>query len=382
MMMYRYGKGHTYCLRRRALRCGTEINHAYQAPSPLLYSTSRAMAKGQPNLSSMSDDELLDMRICDLKLSIEDTSLEGRIDQLNGELAERGLRFRPHYWLSDEWFSPDGIPGIAIPFYMAHPRLIRLERKQLLEVEGGTKQWCMKILRHEAGHAFDTAFQIRRKARYRELFGKASEPYPEFYRPNPQTRDFVLHLDMWYAQAHPLEDFAETFAVWLPPKSRWKTRYRNWPALKKLKYVDEVMRGLNGKPAAIQSKKRVDSLSQIRRTLRTHYQRKREYYGMNIPNVYDKDLRKLFSCERTHRRNPTAGALLSRWRGEIRRVVANWTGASSYMIDQVLQEMIERCRELDLRLGTPPEVCKRDAMILVALRTSNYLNSGNRRVMM
>ncbi|MCD0463134.1 putative zinc-binding metallopeptidase [Roseiconus lacunae] len=330
----------------------------------------------------MSDDELLDMRICDLKLSIRDTPLEARVDQLNGELSERGLRFRPHFWLSDDWFSPDGIPGIAIPFYLAHPRLCRLERKQLLEVEGGTKQWCMKILRHEAGHAIDTAFQIRRKSRYRQLFGKPSDPYPEFYKPNPQTRDYVLHLDMWYAQAHPLEDFAETFAVWLPTKSRWKARYRNWPALKKLEYVDKFMSGIVGKPPVVQSKRTIDPVSQIRRTLRTHYRRKREYYEMDYPNVYDKDLRKLFSCDRAHRRNPTAAALLSRWRGEIRRVVADWTGAYSYMVDQVLQEMIERCRELELRLGTSAEVCKRDAMILVALRTSNYLNSGHRRVMM
>jgi hypothetical protein len=330
----------------------------------------------------MSDEELLDMRICDLKLTIRDTSLEARIDQLHGELSDRGLNFRPHFWLSDDWFSPDGIPGVAIPFYLSHPRLISLERKQLLEVEGGTKQWCLKILRHEAGHAIDTAFQLRRKARYRELFGKASQPYPEFYRPNPQTRDYVLHLEMWYAQAHPLEDFAETFAVWLPPKSRWKTRYREWPAMKKLQYVDELMKQLRGRQPTVQSRRQIEPVSQIRKTLRSHYRRKREHYGTDYPSVFDKDLRKLFPGDCHDRRNPTAAAQLSRWRGEIRRVVADWTGAYSYTIDQVLQEMIERCRELKLRLGTTPETCKRDAMILVALRTSNYLNSGHRRVMM
>lgn len=340
------------------------------------------MGKGTPDLSSMTDDELLDTRICDLKLSLRETPLESRIDQLNQELGERNLRFRPHYWLSDDWYSPEGIPGIAIPFYLAHPRLVRLERKQLLEVEGGTKEWCMKILRHEAGHAIDTAFRIRRRSRYRELFGRASQPYPEFYRPNPQTRDYVLHLEMWYAQAHPVEDFAETFAVWLPPKSRWKARYRGWPAMQKLEFVDQFMNSVSGKSPLVASRRQTEPLSQIRRTLRTHYRRKREYYGMSFPNVFDKDLRKLFSSDRAHRRNPTAAALLSRWRGEIRRVVAHWTGAYTYMVDQVIQEMIERCRELDLRLGTTQEVCKRDAMILVALRTSNYLNAGNRRVMM
>ena len=139
----------------------------------------------------MTDEQLLDMRMCDLKLSIRETPLERRIDQLNEELASRGLRFAPHYWLSEDWFSPDGIPGIAIPFYLAHPRLMRLERKQLLEVEGGTHEWCMKILRHEAGHAIDTAFRLRRKASYRKVFGKPSSPYPEYYQPKPSSRDYV-----------------------------------------------------------------------------------------------------------------------------------------------------------------------------------------------
>lgn len=330
----------------------------------------------------MTDEELLQLRFCDLNLSIEESPLQARIEQLYRELEERGIPFRPHFWLSDEWFSPDGVPGVAIPFYLAHPRLMRLERKQLLEVEGGTKLSCMKILRHETGHAIDTAYSLRRKKGYRELFGRFSKPYPQFYKPDPQTRDFVLHLEMWYAQAHPLEDFAETFAVWLPPKSRWRTRYQDWPALKKLQYVDQTMSQVAQQRPSVRSRRQVEKLSQIRRRLGTHYTRRRDHYGMNYPNVFDKDLGKLFSCERHHRRNPTAAASLSRWRGEIRRVVAHWTGAYSYTIDQVLQEMIERCRELNLHLGSPAETCKRDAMILVALRTSSYLNAGNRRVMM
>ena len=120
----------------------------------------------------------------------------------------------------------------------------------------------------------------------------------------------------------------------------------------------------------------------LRKTLRTHYQRKREHYGLNHPNIYDNDLRKLFCCDGTFRSSPTAAAFLSRSRGEIRRAVAKWTGEYSYTIDQVLQEMIERCRELKLRLNSSPEECKRDAMILVAIRTTNYLNSGQRRVVL
>ncbi|QDT07136.1 hypothetical protein K227x_55610 [Rubripirellula lacrimiformis] len=333
-----------------------------------------------PDLNSKSDDELLDMRMCDLNLSIVGTPLEKRIQQLNEELVARGLNFRPHCWLSEEWFSPDDIPGIAIPFYLAHPRLMRLERKQLLEVEGGTHQWCMKILRHEAGHAIDTAYRLRRKALYRQLFGKASEPYPEYYNPTPSSKDHVLHLEMWYAQAHPLEDFAETFAVWLRPGSRWRVRYRDWPAIEKLHAVDDFMKSIRGKKSPVSSRATVEPISRCRKTLRTHYERKREHYGVDYPSIYDNDLRKLFPTTPADKRNVTAAAFLTRIRSELRISVARWTGEYTYTIDQVIQEMIERCRELKLRVGGSADETKRNAMILVAVRTTNFLHEGRHRV--
>lgn len=337
------------------------------------------MARSNPELDSLTDDELLDMRLCDLKLQIKGTPLEQKLEQLNEELLSRGIRFQPHYWLSDDWYSPDDIPGIAIPFYLAHPRLARLERKQLLEVEGGTHQWCMKILRHEAGHAIDTAYGLHQQKHYRRVFGDPQAPYPDHYQPKPSSRNFVLHLEMWYAQAHPVEDFAETFAVWLRPGSRWKTRYQNWPAIKKLKAVDEMMESIHDKKPVQTSRKKIDSLSGIRRTLRTHYERKRLHYGLDYPSIYDNDLRKLFSNDQAHKRNPTAAAFLNKIRGELRRSVARWTGEYSYTIDQVVQEMIERCRRLQLRLGDHPEETKRDAIILVAVRTTSFLHEGRHR---
>ncbi|MCH5378222.1 MAG: putative zinc-binding metallopeptidase, partial [Planctomycetes bacterium] len=236
------------------------------------------MASRKQDLDALTDDQLLDMRMCDLKLTIRDTPLEGRINQLNEELAARGIRFAPHFWLSDDWYSPDGIPGIAIPFYLAHPRLMRLERKQLLEVEGGTHQWCMKILRHEAGHAIDTAYRLRRKASYRKVFGKPSEPYPEYYHPKTSSRDFVLHLEMWYAQAHPLEDFAETFAVWMNPHSDWNVRYAGYPVMRKLAYVDRLMKQCRDAKSEVPMTTRFFNIKRMRKKLRTHYTEKRRLY--------------------------------------------------------------------------------------------------------
>ena len=182
----------------------------------------------------LSDEQLLDVRFCDLKLRLEDTPLAARIERLYCELERKRIRFRPHFWLAEEWFSPDGVPGVAIPFYLAHPRLAKLEQQQMFDVEGGTDRGCMRLLRHEAGHAIDTAFRLHRRKIWRQYFGHYKRRYPKYYTPRPQSRRYVLHLDWWYAQSHPTEDFAETFAVWLKPGSKWRKEYVGWPALKKI----------------------------------------------------------------------------------------------------------------------------------------------------
>src|SRR5207253_1605934 len=201
------------------------------------------------------------------------TGVEARIAQLNAELDARGLAFRPHYWLSDEWFTPDGVPGIAIPFYLAHPRLAKLEKAEMLEVEGGDPESCMRILRHEAGHAIDNAYRLQRRPTRRRLFGDPNTEYPGYYTPKPYSKSYVQHLDHWYAQSHPDEDFAETFAVWLDPQSEWQTRYSGWPALRKLQYMDRTMRSVAGTRPRVRTKRHVDRIGKIRRTLGEHYRK-------------------------------------------------------------------------------------------------------------
>jgi len=215
----------------------------------------------EPAWTRLDDEALLDMRLCDLRLSLVRSGLDQAVLRLYEELRLKGIRFRPHVWLSEEWFSPDGIPGIAMPFYLAHPRLQRLERRFMREVEGGNDKWLMRILRHETGHAIDTAFGLRRRKTWRDTFGKASRRYPSRYFPRPASRRFVLHLGHWYAQSHPTEDFAETFAVWLPRNSRWRSQYAGWPALRKLEYVDATMRNLQGKRAVCLNRDVIEPLS-------------------------------------------------------------------------------------------------------------------------
>lgn len=336
-------------------------------------------SSNRPAWVDLKDEELLKLRLCDLGLRLEGTELAKRVERLYEELQMRNLDFRPHCWLSEEWFSPDGIPGIAIPFYLAHPRLMRLEKRQMLEVEGGTEEWCMRILRHEAGHAIDNAFGLHRRRQWRENFGKYTQPYPETYQAKPYSKSFVLHLDPWYAQSHPAEDFAETFAVWLKPRSRWRSRYEGWPARKKLEYVDGLMTEIAGCKPQVRSRRRVDQVRKIKKTLGDHYAEKRARYQVGLPNLYDAELRRLFSDAAEHRRKPSAAAFLRRIRPELRRVIARWTGQYQYVIDQILAEMIERSRQLNLRVNRSERQVKQDALCMVTAQTMNYLQGGHHR---
>ena len=334
------------------------------------------------NWSELPDEELLGLRLSDLPLRIEGSVLESRIQQLNAELEARELRFPIHFYISNEWLTVDGSVSLAVPFYLTHPRLERLEQAQMLEVEGGDHDWCMRILRHEAGHVIDNAYRLALRRRRRALFGPSSLPYPEYYDPRPYSKSFVLHIDPWYAQSHPDEDFAETFAVWLTPESNWRERYAGWPALGKLVYMESLMSELRGKEPLVTSVSAADPLPQLRHTLAHHYRTKRRHQGIDHPDFYDRDLRRLFSDAPEFDGNLTAAQFLSKIRRPVRQMVASCTGIYQYTIDRVLEAMIARSRELRLRLAVPEEQARIEFTVLLTVQTMNYLHSGRHRVAM
>ena len=335
-----------------------------------------------PDWPELGDEQLLSLRLSDLPLKVEGSLLEGRLGRLRAELEARGLRVPIHFYVSNEWFTPDGTTSLAVPFYLTHPRLERLEKSQMLEVEGADTEWCMRILRHEAGHVIDNAFKLRLRRKRRALFGPSSLPYPEFYDPRPYSKGYVLHLDPWYAQAHPDEDFAETFAVWLAPDSDWRARYEGWPALAKLEYMDSLMSELRGEDPRVVDPTEVDPLSRLRHSLRHHYRQKRRHFGIDHPNFYDRDLRRLFSDAPEFADRITAAQFITKIRRPVRRVVSSWTGIYQYTVDRVLEDMIERCRELKLRLAVPEEQARHEFTVLLTVQTMNYLHSGRHRVAM
>lgn len=335
-------------------------------------------------------EELLDVRIADLGVTLEGSAMAPRLEALHAEFARRGFRFRPYAWLSTDWFAPDDTSGFAIPFYLAHPRLVRLERNQMLEVEGGTTEQCMKLMRHEAAHSLDNAYGLRRRKDWRQVFGAASTPYRSSYTPDPTSRQYVLHLDYWYSQSHPLEDFAETFAVWLKPGSRWRTRYQGWPALEKLEYVDRLMKEIADTPPSLKTRRKEEPLSRVRTTLRKYYEQKKQHYQDEGTPVFDGQLCRLFpDADSAPEGAPKLTAFLRQNRDHLVRRVATGTGQHRYLVDHVVREMIIRAKLRDLRVpaaspkGEAPhadtEGALIDTAILLTSLTSQFLYGGHNR---
>lgn len=327
---------------------------------------------------ALKDDELLQQRICDLGVRIPGSELEPCVARLYEELAARGLDFRPTCYLGDEWFSPEGSPAIAIPFYLAHPRLKTLELHQMLEVEGGTPEWCQQLLRHESGHAIDHAYGFSARDDWRAVFGNPEAEYaPETYQPRPYSKSFVRNLPNWYAQAHPDEDFAETFAVWLSyTQEQWREQYRGWKALEKLEFVQCLMEEARNTPPQVKRARRIYEASRMRKTLARYFTERRKLYAEDFPDFYDADLRAIFGNGDPH--EESAAKVMRRNRTMLVASIVRWTGQHKYTVDMLVRKLIDRCQQLKLTVPSPADrsrVSFELAAYLAAMVT-NHLHTG------
>src|SRR5678815_1440528 len=246
----------------------------------------RELVHASPNDWERERRSLLDQRISELGLSVRGSLVEKYVDRLYAELDAKGLRFHPPVYLSDQWGCPDGTPLIGVPFYLADPRLERIEDDFAEGIE--SDQESMRFLRHEAGHAFNYAYRLYDRADWRMTFGPYSRPYRERYQADPFSHDFVRHILGWYAQKHPDEDFAETFAVWLTPDSQWRDAYSEWPALRKLEYVDRVMKRVGPRlPPPVEPTDDDLPVSAMKYTVEQHYRDSEDTIPIRDKRVFD-----------------------------------------------------------------------------------------------
>jgi hypothetical protein len=330
-------------------------------------------AKPVPDLAVIPEEELLNLRLSELPVRIEGTWLEARVAQLYQELKARNILFEPRCYLADEWLTPEGEPVIGIPFYLAHPRLIELQKKMMLEAEGDTNDWCMKLLRHEAGHALTYAYGLNRRRSWQRVFGHSSEAYEETYRFRPYSKSFVRHLDYYYAQYHPDEDFVETFAVWLTPGLDWRSKYAGWKALDKLLFVDKLMASIAGKPPLRATGRQLWKITSIRSTLKRYYQKRRAAEAEDFPDFHDDNLRRMFreGNAKGETRRPVA-KLLQSHRKPLLTAVSSWTGERRFMVNEVYKAVLQRCRALRLVTEDPETVAVLQLATYLTTLMMNY----------
>jgi len=292
-------------------------------------------------------ERLLRSRISDLDLKIEGSQLEPLIAQLYSELDRAGLQFKPPIYLTDEWGCPEGVPIIGVPFYLASPNLAKIEQEIAENLE--TTEESIMYLRHEAGHAFNYAYVLYEDEEWHRTFGPYSRPYCDNYRPNPFSRDYVRHIAGWYAQKHPDEDFAETFAVWLDPDSNWREEYQGTPALAKLEYVDRIAKRIGAQKPKVQPRKRDAPVEEMRYTVSDYYSHRTDTTRLQIPRWFDGDLKQLFETDGGEG-HVAAAPILREKRHDLITEVAYWTGVEMGVVRSLVDHLLDRVGALDLQV--------------------------------
>ena len=320
--------------------------------------------------------ELLGQRISQLGLKVEGSPIERSVERLRKELLKKGIkRFKAVVYLTDEWGCPSGEPVIGVPFYLADPKLAKLERS-MNDLE--TEREIMMYLRHEAGHAFNYAYRLYATPEWRELFGPFNRRYRDDYKPVPFSRKYVRHLAGWYAQKHPDEDFAETFAVWLTPRSAWRQRYKGWPAMAKLRYIDRFVRKCGDSEPVVGEGDTDITVEEMELTVEEFYRQVLEQNRAAVDLAMDGDLRDMFVTRNPRRKNLRPAAdFMHEHRLVLTDKITYWTGVKRPVVRGLLETMARHARERDLWLERGKEA---SALVeLTAYGTTlamNYLTRG------
>ena len=318
-----------------------------------------------------------------LGLGVSGTRLEPILTQFGGELERAGIRrVKPVFYLSTEWGVPFGTVAIAIPFYLAHPDLTRLHAERAGHVEGFSPADILRYLRHEMGHVVNYAYKLYERDDWVKLFGPIDKPYVEEYRAVPFSRRFVRHLPGWYAQKHPDEDWAETFAVWMTPNLDWKAEYADRPtALAKLEYCDRTLAELKERDPVVTAADLDEDVSELSQSLD-------EFYGPpdpeeQFPHALDGALRSLFedltpSGDGSAKALQPAGELIRSLERRMMDDVYRWTGHFPERTRRLVRHLAKRARQMKLAYA---EACRVEAAValttLVTALAMNHVHGGS-----
>jgi hypothetical protein len=323
--------------------------------------------------------ELLNTRISDLKLRVEGSPLEPHVRRLQKELDAKKIRFKPRFYLTDDWGCPDRMPLIGVPFYLADRRLAKLEHEQTGEIEDAKS--IMMLLRHEAGHAVNYAYRLWTRPSWEEIFGPFARPYRDVFRPDRMSRHYVRHISAFpygrtYAQKHPDEDFAETFAVWLTPRSAWRARYRHWPAIRKLLYVDRLMKEIRRASPKRTKAKPFLPVEKMTYSLADHYGKRMERFRRGARGFVDDRLGRVFPPVRGVVLLPASG-LFRRYRDRLKERIVLWSNLTEKEAETILDKLESRSDALKLAYRPGKEKDRLMDVVSLAIAISkDYVYTG------
>ena len=299
------------------------------------------------NLSVIERRKLLSTKLNEMPFAIRGSHLETSVNRLDAELDKAGIVFKPGTYLSDGWGCPSGVPIIGIPFYLADLNVYSVV-DEFIDPAPWDDAEIIRYLRHECGHALNYAYRLYKEPDWEKTFGFYSKPYKDNYKSVPFDTHFVRHSAGWYAQKHPDEDFAETFAVWLAPDANWREVYADTPALPKLLYIDSIVKAFGGKRPGLTEGELDRPLAELDMTLRA-WCRLMQRYGRKktaLPCIIDEDLRRLFP----DKEGSPAVEFLEANNRQLIRAVHDWTGVSRDLLNSLVHELTKRVKDLGLRV--------------------------------
>jgi hypothetical protein len=326
-------------------------------------------------LSAVERRKLLTSRICDLPLTVEDSPLAELVGELYEELICAGVVFRPQVYLSDDWGCPNLVPVIGVPFYLADVRLSRLVSTcRSCPVENEAE--IIRYLRHEAGHAFNYAYRLFKEPEWKRLYGAFNQPYLEHFTARPFSPGFVRNIPGWYSQKHPDDDFAETFAAWLTPNSRWRERYAETQALAKLEYVEITVKRLGKTRPPVIDGNLDRPLAELNMTIKEWCVAEGAYgwSHVKLPSAFKYDLKDLFPAPR----GGSLNLLLTEDSWRLMNEVHALTGTDSDLLFALVQELIHMIADLKLKVASGNETYARIKLaILLTTLAMNFQHTGS-----
>jgi Putative zinc-binding metallo-peptidase len=335
--------------------------------------------------SSFHEAKLGSTRLQDLGLTLAGSPLEPILKEFETELARAGIRrLRPRFYLSTEWGVPFGTVAVAIPFYLARSDLTALHAKRAGYVEGLSRWDILRYLRHEMGHVVNYAYRLYEQQEWIKHFGSITQPYEEDYRPEPFSRRYVRHLNGWYAQKHPDEDWAETFAVWMTPGLNWRAEYADWPvALAKLNFCNAIMEALADREPSVTATDLDEDVQELAYSLDQYYK------GLapdraELPPGLDGALRTIFEdLARDEEMSPErarqpASVLIRRLEPGLMTDVYRWTGHFPERTYRLLEHLAVRADHLQLAYSPERELQASVALTTLATALAmNYVHRGS-----